>query len=111
MLKISGNNIELTRGDTAYIEFIPVNADGSDYTIVSGDHAYFRLQGNSVITIPCIAYEGSSIVTLALQQSDTIGLDYKAYPYEVEIVTASNEHFTFITDGFFTVTLEIEEHN
>ena len=111
MLNISGNNIELTRGDTAYIDFVPVNADGSEYVIASGDHAYFRLQGDSVITIPCIAEVGSAFVTLALQQSNTVGLDYKAYPYEVEIVTASNEHFTFITGGFFTVTLEIEEHN
>ena len=55
MLNISGNNIELTRGDTAYIDFVPVNADGSEHVIVSGDNAYFRLQGDSVVTIPCIA--------------------------------------------------------
>lgn len=110
MLKISGNNIELTRGDAGYIDFVPVNADGTEYIIGAGDKAYFRLQADSVITKECIAEVGSAFVTLALEPSDTINLDFGKYPYEVELVTANNEPFTFIAGSYFTVSFEIEEH-
>lgn len=110
MLKISGNNIELTRGDAGYIDFVPVNADGTEYIIGSGDKVYFRLQADSVITKECLAEVGSSFATLALAPADTIPLEFGKYPYEVELVTADNEPFTFIAGSYFTVSLEIEEH-
>lgn len=110
MLRISGNNIEITRGDTEYIDFVPVNADGTEYVISAGDKAYFRVQADSVITKECIAEVGSAFVTLALRPADTIPLAFGKYPYEVELVKANDDHFTFIAGSYFTVSLEIEEH-
>lgn len=111
MLKINGQNILLTRGDTAHLNFVPVNADGSERVSVEGDNAYFRLRANSVIEKSCVITLGSSVIQLELVPNDTINLPYGTYPYEVELVTGEHEHYTFISGGYFTVDTEIEEHN
>lgn len=48
MLKITGNDIQLTRGDTAYIDLNILDQSGSPYVLAEGDevHAQIRTKAN-----------------------------------------------------------------
>ena len=70
MLNISGKNIELTRGDTGYVDFVPINADKTEYTIVEGDKVYFRAKAETVLEKQCVAEVGSSIATVCFTPAD-----------------------------------------
>lgn len=105
-------NITLTRADTAYIDVIALkNADGTDYTYEDGDAVWFRLKGVSLLEKQLgIDFENNKS-TLTLLPNDTVNIPFGIYKYEMELVTAIGEHFTFIADKHFTISEELEAHN
>ena len=113
MLDIDRNqNITLTRGDTAYIDIVELrNRDGAIYDLVAGDRIFFRLKANSVIEKELDIDLPNSKASLHILPADTIGLDYTSYKYEMELVTSTDEHFTFIADKNFIISEEVEVHN
>lgn len=115
MLKIDKQNITLTRGDTAYLRFRPrirINDNPiADYTFVEGDSVVFRLKkDDGIFEKNCVIDLENNTAILTLVPADTIGLQIKAYIYEVELITQYNEHFTFVADQYFTIGKEVEEH-
>ena len=113
MLNIDRNlNITLTRADTAYIDVsVLKNADGTDYTYEDGDAVYFRLKADSMLEKQLgIDFENNKS-TLTLNPNDTIQIPVGIYKYEMELVTAIGEHFTFIADKNFTISKELEVHD
>jgi len=114
MLNIDRNlNITLTRADTAYIDVSSLkNADGSDYEYNEGDKVYFRLKYPGSMLEKELAIDlGNNKSTLTLDPVDTESLAFGIYKYEMELVTAIGEHFTFIADKNFTISKELEVHD
>lgn len=105
-------NIKLTRGDTAYIDIVELrNRDGAIYELVEGDRVFFRLKAGTIIAKELDIDLLNSRASLHILPTDTIGLSYTSYKYEMELVTSTGEHYTFIADRNFTITEEVEEHN
>ena len=114
MLKIERQNITLTRGDTAYLKFIPKvrNAQGQleDYKLQEGDVVIFRVQRPTIFEKNCVIDLEENTAILTLVPEDTISWQVKPYSYEVELITSLGEHFTFIASQRFTIGEEIEQH-
>ena len=111
MLNIDGYTIELTRGDNAEIEITPINEmTRYPYEFHEGDTVIFRLWDSEGILIEknCIIAENEC--NLNFVESDTLGLDFKSYKYEVELVTYNGKHYTFIADQTFIIGVEGEQH-
>lgn len=115
MLKIERQNITLTRGDTAYLKFIPkVRGEGSsyeDYELQDGDVVIFRVQKNPIFEKQAVIDLEENTAILTLIPEDTIDWKIQQYNYEVELVTALDEHFTFIANQKFIISEEIEQHD
>lgn len=120
MLTITPNGeIHLTRGDTAFIEPIVEIEDKEKkgkfdpYEYQDGDRVIFRLALNVnsplLIEKDCYIDLENNTATLTLNPEDTIGLEPKVYFYCMELVTAADNHFTFIENTRFTIGKEMEK--
>lgn len=111
MLEVSGNMIQLTRGDTMILSITLTDQDGVEYTPTETDKIYFRVKRNStskeVILEKEIPYD---TLLLKLQEADTKDLKFGTYYYEIELVTEANDHFTVIANTEFEITTELESH-
>ena len=86
MLKISGNKISLTRGDSAYITITPYTGEGPNrqpYELNDGDtiRAQIRTAPNigEIVAVGNILYEEDGTIVWYLQPSDTKDLPVKKY--------------------------------
>lgn len=92
MLKVFGNDIALTRGDTARLALKVKNADGTIYELQEGDKVYFTIR----------SADGEEIVSrevtngIVIYPADTAGLPYGTYDYDVEVVLANGDVNTII---------------
>lgn len=120
MLTITPNGeIHLTRGDTAFIEPIVEIEDKEKkgkfdpYEYQDGDRVIFRLALNVnsplLIEKDCYIDLENNTATLTLNPEDTIGLEPKVYFYCMELVTVTDNHFTFIENTRFTIGKEMEK--
>lgn len=111
MLNVLGKKIHLTRGDTAYLSVELKDKTGNDYIPAEGDKLYFRLKKSIYNDSQILEKEISAETSvLELIPEDTKHLEFGTYCYEIELVTAKEEHFTVIENGSFTVGPELEEH-
>ena len=108
--KISGKTITLTRGDTfrALVEIF--NEDGTVYEPINGDSVRFALKQNynsSDIKI----YKDIPLETmiLAIDPEDTKDLKQPAeYVYDIQITHINGDIDTFIANGKFKLTEEVD---
>ena len=113
MLKVTNNQITLTRGDTAELHVAVTDLDGDIYDC-HGDKAYFRVKltpESSELLLEkelSIAEDGGLIIFL--NEDDTDHLEFTKYNYEVEIVTTNNRHYTIIEKGTIKLGPELENH-
>ena len=115
MFKIDGQDIYLTRCDSAEIAVSITKNDGSDYTLEAGDKVIFRLAldaGKPVdVEKECTIDVENNKAILTLVPADTRGLKFKTYRYEFELLRGADDtHYTFIVDQPFTIGKELEEH-
>lgn len=111
MLRIIGQDIYLTRGDTAYLQLIPKLQNKELYVLKQGDEVKFRLRdGSFIFEKDCAIDLDNNTAKLTLLPEDTASLKFKIYHYECELVTAEDEHFTFIADRQFTIGKELDDH-
>ena len=112
MLQITGKTILLTRGDTAYITFVPrIIESGEPRALVDGDRVVFRLKSSkTLVEIQCNVDTELNKIILDIEPEHTQNLDFGYYKYEVELITALDEHFTFIADSVFEIGRELENH-
>lgn len=105
-------NITLTRGDTAFIDITELrNQDGDIYQLLEGDKIYFRIKAATVIEKELDIDLLNNTANLHIIPSDTEGLQFTSYKYEMELVTSIGEHYTFIADKSIKIGKEVEEHN
>lgn len=108
MIKVSGNDIYLTRGDTFKAQVVMKDAEGNTYTPVTGDVVRFAMKRTREdrtpllnITIP------NDTMLLSIYPEDTHELEFGQYIYDIEITTASGIVDTFIADAKFNLTTEV----
>lgn len=111
MLKVSGNRIELTRGDTMMLEVTLQDESGESYTPTESDKVFFRLKRNATAKDMFIEKEiPVDTMILQLNAADTRGLKFGTYVYEIELVTSNDYHFTAIANEEFIISEELENH-
>lgn len=105
MVKINGNNITLTRG----------NSFEGIVTIKQGDETYTPAEGDTVRFLMRNIYQDDEAVidktlnnlTLSLDPKDTEDLPCRTYLYNVKLEQASGDAYTFI-EGYIELTQEAE---
>ena len=119
MLKVSKNTIFLTRGDSAYIDVSIYNLDRSPYILNDGDtvECQIRTEPNVGRLLVDASIENGRIyvnddgtIVWHIFPEDTRGLEIGKYSYDVQLVTANGDIFTFIEDADFNITNEVTWH-
>mgnify|MGYP006916027032 CR=1 FL=1 len=119
LYKISKNKISITRGDSAYLDINIFNEDGTAYTLHDGDtvQAQVRTEPNIGELLIDASLENGKIyvndngaIVWHIFPADTRNLEIGTYSYDVQIVTADGDVFTFIEDSDFRVTNEVTWH-
>lgn len=113
MLMISGTDIMLTRGNTAELLVLPQNEDGTPFFLEEGDKVLFTVKNRydkemiQKEILPSAQDEETGEITIILSPEDTINMNPQAYTYDVLLVTASGDAYTFIPRSVFEITLAV----
>lgn len=109
MLKIDGNKIRLTRGDTLTLT-VEILADGEIYEPEEGDTCRFALSKGFLETAGYTFILAKDIpldtLTFTISAEET-KLDYGEYKYDVELTHADGTVETFISSTL-TITGEVK---
>lgn len=104
MLKISGQDITLTRGDTARIS-IGITSGGQAYDY-SADTVVFSVKKNTS-TPDFLIQKTVQDGVVTILPTDTASLTYGTYVYDVQLTTAGGDVCTVIVPHNFTVAQEV----
>ena len=104
MFHVHGNSIQLTRGDSATLTVNLTNADGTPYELVAGDVLEFTAKKDASDPEAAISLTASD-GTFTFAPSDTDGLEFGAYRYDIQL-THGSEVYTPIVSTF-TLTEEV----
>jgi len=110
------DNMWLTRGDNLDLDVKNLkyrDEDGElqDYEFVEGDKVFFRLKTDStVLEKEFLVDLENNKAHLSIVPADTEDLAFGFYKYEIEVVTADDQHYTIKANKNFTVEVELEEH-
>jgi len=119
MFKISKTKIFITRGDSAYIDIGIMNSDGSEYEFHDGDTVQAQVRtiantGDLLVDASLengkIYIDDNGVITWHISPEDTRDLDVGTYSYDIQLVTATGDVFTFIVASPFKVTDEVTWH-
>ena len=109
MLRISPTGeIELTRGDTAYLE-IEINNEvtGEAYTIGRGDKLTLSLKKSVYDETPVFTktIQGNNVFNIAPE--DTSSLSFLKYWYDVQLTTSGGDVYTVVEPSIFRILQEV----
>ena len=116
MIKVDGNAIYLTRGDTGRFEIRMENGDGSEYVPVPGDKLRFAMKRALMNAAKTEFLEARPVLLvdipidtriLEIQPVDTKKLGFGEYRYDIELSMADGTVDTFIADASFILTPEV----
>lgn len=105
MLKITDNNIMLTRGDTAVLNLSVTDSSGTSYDY-SSDLTQFTVKRNCV-TEDIVLQKTFNGTTITINPSDTKDLNYQDMKYDVQIITSGGAVYTVIPPHDFIITDEV----
>lgn len=98
MLKVFGNEISMTRGDTARLTLSLYDGDGKAYEPQEGDRIRFTVSDEVGILISKDITNGEIII----YPNDTVPLDYGVYDYDIQAELGNGDISTAIVS---TLTL------
>lgn len=103
-----GNKINITRGDTAYINVNIQNvSNGDQYEIGSGDKVTMSVKKTTEDS--SYAFQkfiiGSGDINIV--PADTSDLEFGEYVYDIQIETTAGEVFTVVPPAVFNVMKEV----
>lgn len=109
MLKISGNKISLTRGDSAYITLIP-NMDDVPYVL--GENDTVRVQVRDVPNTGELIFEGNieiinDEIVWHILPEQTKDLEVAVYCWDAQLELENGDIFTFIPSSQFKLLDEV----
>lgn len=110
-VNITTSTIHITRGDTGTLNIDLVDAEGNIYIPQPGDRLILRIANSSnviVCTLDAIIDTELGTNIFRFLPEDTKGLIPGKYYYEVELVTANDDHYTVIEYKVFEIGKEIE---
>ena len=106
-IKIQGNKIHLTRGDTLRVT-VNITQDGEPYVPVEGDSVRFALKRDFDDKDPLVIRNiPTDTLKLILVPEDTKPLDFGKYWYDVELTKNDGTVDTFIGPERFYITEEV----
>ena len=106
-VKIQGNKIHLTRGDTLRVT-VNIIQDGEAYVPVEGDSVRFALKRDLDDPNPLILRDiPIDTLQLILVPEDTKPLDFGKYWYDIELTKNDGTVDTFIGPERFYITEEV----
>lgn len=115
---VSGNNISITRGDSAIIALEITDAAGDPYIIKDNDRLTMTVKKYINDELPVIVktlddgiVRGDDAVEIHIDPQDTSGLRYGNYVYDVELVMADGYTDTVIPPSQLTITGEVTTHD
>lgn len=106
MLYINGKTIQLTRGDTAYLQIPLVTPDGS-YTIDLTDTLTFSVKKNTRSTEYIFQKVNNGDNVFHIEPSDTATLTFGKYVYDVQLTMNNGDVFTVVPPSTFEVLSEV----
>lgn len=104
MFKITGTNISMTRGDSASFDITVQNADGTPYTLHTGDTVTLTVKKTVNDSEVLLQKQG---VNITLENSDTKNLEYGSYVYDVQVDLADGSKHTIIEPSVFEIRAEV----
>ena len=104
MLKISNQEITLTRGDTARIS-LGITSGGQAYDY-SADTVVFSVK-KSTVTPDYIFQKTVQDCVVTILPTDTASLPYGTYVYDVQLTTTGGDVCTVVTPHNFVVAQEV----
>jgi hypothetical protein len=117
MFKITGKTIQLTRGDTAFIEIIPKIANEEVYKLGESDSLILTVKESTTrqdvvfqktLTSESYLGEDNNRLVFEIQPDDTNGLRYKDYYYDVQLSLDNGARInTIIQPNVFRIADEV----
>lgn len=105
MFYIEGNNINITRGDTAVLT-VPLEASGQPYDMQSGDILYLTVK-KSVNDTNYLFQLTSTDGLFNFLPETTKSLNFGVYKYDIQLTTANEDVYTVIPVSSFKVLEEV----
>lgn len=110
MLKISNNDVSLTRGDTARLTvptYVTINDEKQPYTVKEDDVLTLTVKKDYADEVPLIEKKITGSNMFHIKPEDTKELDFGTYKYDVQLTTADGDNYTVIDDKKFNITKEV----
>lgn len=104
------NTIRITRGDSLAIAVELTTEDGQTYIPVEGDEILFTVKKTPIAEDILIQKQiDPATLILNLIETDTRDLAFGDYRYEIEIICATDDHYTVIKNAPFIIMEELHE--
>lgn len=108
MLNVIGNDIFLTRGDTARFTVTLINVcDDKVYTPSSDDLFRFTVKKDAHDKQIIFQKVSQGNPAFHIVPEDTKELDFRKYVYDIELTTSSGDVYTVVDYSEFNVTKEV----
>lgn len=98
--------IELTRGDTLYLQLTIIDENGNEYIPKSGDKLIFTVKSN-VYSKEILIEKEILNNNIKIEPEDTKKLSYGSYVYDVQLTFANGDVCTIIKPDIFKITSEV----
>lgn len=108
MFEIKGNDMYLTRGDTARFSVNIFNeCDDGEYTPSSDDKFTFTVKKDAYSEEILIQKVSTGNPVFKILPEDTKNLDFATYVYDIELATPSGDIYTPVPYSNFNVLKEV----
>lgn len=108
MLHVSENGeIELTRGDSAYLTVNVTKDDGEAYEFQNGDYLTLTLKKTVKDDTALLTKTIMGTDTFHIKPKDTAELNFGKYKYDVQLTTKDEDVFTVIPPSTFEILTEV----
>lgn len=102
-------NVTLTRGDSCQIAVPLTKADGATYELADEDTLALTVKRFTSDAAALISKTMDETGTFVFEPSDTKGLRYGTYRYDVQLTTAAGEVFTVVKPRNFIIDEEVTD--
>ena len=103
MLNIDGNNIYLTRGDSATLSLEVTDQEGNPYTPKEGDEFIFSVKNNELVVPYELTKIFNSDLEIFITSEECAHFNFGTYLFDIKLVNNG------IVDTFIVGNLIIEE--